>query len=96
MGGDASFKTDEKVVGGVVLLFINQDFIRASPIYWNTKQIERVCHSYKDVEALNRSKLVDDAVFAVRQLETLLFGKYTKKIPIHLFTDLEGTLESLA
>lgn len=94
--GDFSFKTDEKVIGGEVLLLLNQDLTRTSPIYWKTKQFERVCHSSKDAETLNLSKLVEDAVFAVRQLETLLFGEYTRRIPIHLFTDLEGTLESLA
>ena len=29
----ASFKTDEKAIGGVVLLLVNQDITRASPIY---------------------------------------------------------------
>ena len=36
--GDASFKPDEKV-----LLLVNQNFKKASPIYWKTKQIERLC-----------------------------------------------------
>ena len=37
--GDCSFKTDEKAVGGVVLLLVTQDFTRVSPIYWKKKQI---------------------------------------------------------
>ena len=40
--GDASFKTDEKAVGGVILLLADQDFKKASLINWKTKQIERV------------------------------------------------------
>ena len=64
--GDAPFKTDEKVVGGVILLLVYQDFTKASPIYWKTKQIERVCYSSKDAEILNLSKLVEDSVFEVR------------------------------
>ena len=34
---DASFNTDKKAVEGVVLLLVNQDFTKASPIYWETK-----------------------------------------------------------
>ena len=48
--GDASFKQDDKAVGGVILLLANKDFERASPIYWKTKQIERVYHSSKDAD----------------------------------------------
>ena len=36
--GDALYKQDDKAIGGVT---------RASPIYWKSKQIERVCHSTK-------------------------------------------------
>ena len=42
------------------------------------------------------NKLVEDAVFAVRQIETLMFGEYKQRIPIHLYTDSEATLESIA
>ena len=31
--GDASFKSDKKAVGGVILLLVNKDFIRASLIH---------------------------------------------------------------
>lgn len=40
------------------------------------------------------NRLVEDAAFAVRRIETLLFGKYEKRIPMQLFMDSEGTLES--
>ena len=39
---------------------------------------------------------VEDTVFAVRQIENLIFGKYEKRILFQLFADLEGTLESIA
>ena len=45
---------------------------------------------------LNLLKMVDDAVLAARQLELLLYGDVLNRIPIHLFTDSESTLESLA
>ena len=45
---------------------------------------------------LNLLRMVDDAVLAARQLELLLHGDVLNRIPIHLFTDSESTLESLA
>ena len=40
--------------------------------------------------------MVDDAVLAARQLELLLYGGVLNRIPIHLYTDSESTLESVA
>ena len=59
---DASFKSEEKAVGGVFLFLANSSMTRASPLYWKSKTISRVCHSSKDAETLNISKMVDDAV----------------------------------
>jgi len=42
------------------------------------------------------TRMVDDATFAARQLELLLYGDYQKRIPVKLFTDSESTLESIA
>ena len=42
---DASYKSDEKSVGGIIIMMVNEDMTRASPIFWKSKQIERVCHS---------------------------------------------------
>ena len=94
--GDASFKVDDKAIGGVSLFLANRDLTRASPIYWKSKQIDRVCHSSKDAETLNMTRLVDDATFAARQLELMMYGEYKKRIPVMLFTDSESTLESIA
>ena len=94
--GDALFKTHEKAVRGFILLLVDKDFSRASQIYWKTKQIERVCHAPKDSETLVWNKLVEDAVFAARQIETLIYGDYKKRILMHLYTDSEGMLESKA
>ena len=69
---------------------------RAAPIFWKTKQIDRVCHSSKDAETLNLLKMVDDSVLAARQLELLLYGDVINRIPVHLYTDSESTLESVA
>ena len=69
---------------------------KASPIYWKSNTISRVCHSSKDAETLNISKMVDDAIFTARQTELLLFGDFQRRIKIHLYTDSESTLESIA
>ena len=46
--GHASYKEDDKKVGEVILLLANSSFTKASPIYWKSKQVERVCHSSRD------------------------------------------------
>ena len=93
--GDASFKSEEKAVGGVLLFLAYIKMTRALPIYWKAKTISRVCHSSKDTETLNVSRMVDDSIFAARQIEILPFGDYKKRGKIHLFTDSEATLESI-
>ena len=79
--GDASYKQDDKAIGGVILLLANSSFTRASPIYWKSKQIERVCHSSNNAEKLNLIKMVDDAVLTSRQLELLLYGDIMNWVP---------------
>ena len=78
------------------MFLCNSAMTRAAPIYWKAKQIEKVCHSSKDAETLNLLKMVEDATFAAHQMEQLLYGKVTGRIPIRLFTDSESTLESVA
>ena len=41
-------------------------------------------------------KMVDDATYAARQLEVLLYGDYRGRVPVRLFTNSESTLESIA
>ena len=94
--GDASFKSDDKAMGGVLLFLINENMTRAAQIYWKSKTITRVCYSSKDAETMNISKMMDDAIYAARQVETLYFGDYKRRIKVRLFTDSEPTLESIA
>ena len=93
--GDASLKTGDKAVGGVILFLTNSSMTRASPIYWKAKQIDRVCHSSKDAETLNLLTMVEDSVYAASQMEQMLYGDVLRRIPICLFTDSESTLESV-
>ena len=93
--GDASYKQDDKAIGGIFLFLANSSMTCAAPIFWKSKQIERVCHSSKDAETLNLLKIVDDSVLAAHQLELLLYGEVINRIPIRLYTDSESTLESV-
>lgn len=61
--GDASFKTSEKAVGGIVLLLVSKDLNRANPIHWMSKIIDRVFHSSKEAEMLILSKMVENVIF---------------------------------
>ena len=62
--GDASYKQDDKAIGGIFLFLANWSMTHAAPIFWKSQQIERVCHSSKDAETLNLLKMVDDSVLA--------------------------------
>ena len=55
-----------------------------------------MCYSSKGAEIMNISKMMDDAIYAARQIETLYYGDYKKRIKVRLFTDSEPTLESIA
>ena len=39
--------------------------------------------------------MVEDSVYAASQMEQMLYGDVLRRIPIHLFTDSESTLESV-
>ena len=64
--GDASFKSDDKAIGGVLLFLADENMTKAVPIYWKSKTISRVCYSSKDAETINILKMMDDAIFAAR------------------------------
>ena len=94
--GDASYKSDEKAIGGEFVCLGNKDSNVAVPLFWKSKTIRQVCHSAKDAETRLLVKLVDTTRSFTDQLEELFFGARTKTIPIKLFTDSLPTLESIA
>ena len=94
--GDASYKCDDKSIGGNLVLFGDRENQKGTPIFWKSKQISRTAHSAKDAETLNILKLMDDTVSLARQTECLLYGSYIGRIPVKLYTDSEPTLESIA
>ena len=79
---DASYKSDEKSIGGMLIMIADDRMTVASPIMWKSKQIECVCHSSKDAETLAMSKLLDEVTYIARQLEILLFRDYRKRLPV--------------
>ena len=94
--GDASFKINDKAVGGVMLFLANTSMTKASLLCWKSKTITRACISSKDAETLNMATMVDDAVYTAMQVEILIFGEYPRRIKVKLFTDSESTLELVA
>ena len=93
---DASYKSDEKSIGRMMIVLADEKMTRASPLMWKAKQIDRVCHSSKDAETLAMNKLIDELVYMARHVEILLFGDYRKRMPVRVLTDSEPTLESIA
>merc|ERR1712240_450715 len=93
---DASYKRDEKSIGGMLVMIADERMTVASPIMWKSKQIELVCYSSKDAAMLAMSKLLDEVIYIARQVEILLFGDYRKRLPVRMMTDSEPTLESIS
>merc|ERR1712126_613739 len=93
---DASYKCDEKSIGGMMIVLANENMTKASPLMWKAKQIDRVCRSSKDAEMLAMTKMIDELVYMSRHVEILLYGDYRKRMNVRILTDSEPTLESIA
>ena len=97
--GDASYRIDDKSIGGNLILLGSRCTNDAVPIFWKSKTIRKVCHSAKAAETRNLSKLVDDTVFFAMQLRQLLFGDTSRDsaatLPVRLLTDSRPLLESI-
>ena len=93
---DASYKPDDKSIGGMIIVLTNENMTKASPLMWKAKQIDRVCHSSKDAETLSMTKMIDELVYMARHVEILLYGDYRKRMDVRILTDSEPTLESIA
>merc|ERR1712115_658549 len=93
---DASYKSDNPSIAGMIIALTNQDMTKASPLMWKAKQIVRVCHSSKDAETLSMTKIIDELTYMARHVEILLYGNYNKRMNVRILTDSEPTLESVA
>ncbi len=79
---DASYKSDEKSIGGMMIVLADEKITKASPLMWKAKQIDRVFHSSKDVETLAMTKMIDELVYMSRHVEILLYGDYRKRMKV--------------
>ena len=61
--GDTSYKCDSPSVGGNLVMLGNRTSNKVSPIYWKTKQIQKVCHNTKEAETRNNMNNVDTSVY---------------------------------
>jgi hypothetical protein len=93
---DTSFKMDDKIISGILILLGNIRTGNVNPIFWKSKTIQKVCHLAKAAETRSMVKLLDDSQFYVSHLEQILFGNYNHKIFIKLFTDSKPMLESIS
>merc|ERR1711989_109619 len=50
---DASYKSDNPSIAGMIIALTNQDMTKTSPLMWKAKQIVRVCHPSKDAETIS-------------------------------------------
>jgi len=88
---DASYHQDENAVSGEMILLGNKKTVAASPLYWKSGVISKVCMSPKATETRSLLRLVDDSTCLARQLSALMNTKIETKI----YTDSRPLLESI-
>ena len=93
--GDASYKVDEKVIGGNIVMLRDRKSERVVPLFWKSKSIQKVCHSSKEAETKNLVKLVDESMYQASIVEQVLFGG-KKKVEVEIVTDSKPLLDSIA
>ncbi len=93
--GDASYKVDEKAIGGNIVMLRDRKSERVVPLFWKSKSIQKVCHSSKEAETKNLVKLVDESMYQASIVEQVLFGG-KKKVEVEIVTDSKPLLDSIA
>ena len=88
---DASYHQDENAVSGEIIFLGNTGTMAASPMYWKSGVIMKVCLTPKAAETRSLVRLVDDSLCLKRQLEMML----GVKMETRMFTDSRPLLESL-
>ena len=88
---DASYHQDENAVSGEMILLGNKKTVAASPLYWKSGVIRKVCMSLKAAEMRSLMRLVDDSLCLARQLSAMMNTRIETKI----FTDSRPLLESI-
>jgi len=88
---DASYHQDENAVSGEMILLGNKKMVAASPLYWKSGVIRKVCMSPKAVETRSLLRLMDDSLCLARQLSAMM----NTKIETRMFTDSRPLLETI-
>ena len=88
---DASYHQEERSVGGEIIMLGNKDTQDASPIYWKSGVIRKVCISPKAAETRSLVKIVDDSMSLAKQLSRLL----NTQMRTQIYTDSRLLLESI-
>ena len=74
-----------------------RDSAVVNPAFWKAKRITReTCQSAKDAETLSATMACDVGVSLACQLNELYFGGDVQQIPVVIFSDHLGLLESIA
>ena len=97
---DAAYRAgagDFSCVGGQFALVGREDSAVVNLAFWKAKSIIReTCQSAKDAETLLATMACDIGVSLASQLNELYFGRSVMKIPVVIFSDHLGLLESIA
>ena len=88
---DASYHQGDHSVAGEMLLLGSKTTKMATPMYWKSGVIRKVCLSPKAAETRGVVKIVDDGINMANQLSILL----KKKVSLRVFTDLRPLLDSI-
>ena len=88
---DASHNQEDNSIAGEMILLSSKTTEAASPIYWKSGVIRKICTSPKAAETRSLMKLVDDSTNMMKQLSILM----NYKIPLRIFTDSRPLLESI-
>ena len=88
---DASYHHEENSVSGEIILLASKTTEVASPLYWKSGVIRKVCMSPKAAETRSLMKLVDDSTSLAKQMSKL----FNTEIRTRIFTDSRPLLESI-
>ena len=88
---DASYHHEENSISGEIILLASKTTEVASPLYWKSGVIRKVCMSPKAAETRSLMKLVDDSTSLAKQMSKL----FNTEIRTRIFTDSRPLLESI-
>ena len=88
---DALYHCDDKSVAGEIVMLVNKKMTDASPVYWKSGVIRKVCLSPKGAETRAMIRMVYGGMSMARQVSQLMDVDVKTKI----FKDSRPLLESI-